>query len=139
MHRPPRAEPNPICNCHGTCGDNCLNFMLRTECVCGSGIKQKYQNCNQGPKCGNRRLQDHVQPFLQLGMGWGLKLMEDAPKGSLVGEYVGEVIDEATMEHRMQEQRRLHPHDNDVYMMELGAGLFVDAKDKGNPMRLINH
>ncbi|CAN0021837.1 unnamed protein product, partial [Choristocarpus tenellus] len=43
------------------------------------------------------------------------------------------------MEYRMQEQRRLHPNDNDVYMMELGAGLFVDAKEKGNLMRLINH
>ncbi len=32
-----------------------------------------------------------VAPFREEGMGWGLKLAEDLPKGSLVGEYVGEV------------------------------------------------
>lgn len=32
-----------------------------------------------------------VAPFREHGMGWGLKVAEDVPKGSLVGEYVGEV------------------------------------------------
>lgn len=32
-----------------------------------------------------------VAPFREPGMGWGLKVVEDLPKGSLVGEYVGEV------------------------------------------------
>lgn len=32
-----------------------------------------------------------MAPFREYGMGWGLKVMEDVPKGSLVGEYVGEV------------------------------------------------
>lgn len=39
----------------------------------------------------------------------------------------------------MSEQRRLHPNDGDFYIMELGQSLFVDAKEKGNLMRLINH
>lgn len=43
------------------------------------------------------------------------------------------------MEHRMSEQRRLRPNDGEFYIMELGHSLFVDAKEKGNLMRLINH
>ena len=50
-----------------------------------------------------------------------------------------QVIDEATVEHRMSEQRRLRPNDGEFYIMELGQSLFVDAKEKGNLMRLINH
>ncbi|CAM9386698.1 unnamed protein product [Sphacelaria rigidula] len=72
-------------------------------------------------------------------MGWGLKLAQDVQKNALIGEYVGEVIDEATMEHRMSEQRRLRPYDGEFYMMELMTNLFIDAKNKGNLMRLINH
>ncbi|CAM9679213.1 unnamed protein product, partial [Hapterophycus canaliculatus] len=142
--RPPRMDPTPVCNCTGSvCGDSCLNAMLRTECVCGNGIRAKYQNCKQGAKCGNRRIQNRVvakvAPFREHGMGWGLKVAEDVAKGSLLGEYVGEVIDEAMVEHRMAEQRRLRPKDGEFYIMELGQSLFVDAKEKGNLMRLINH
>ncbi|CAN0404575.1 unnamed protein product [Scytosiphon promiscuus] len=43
------------------------------------------------------------------------------------------------VEHRMAEQRRLRPKDGEFYIMELGQSLFVDAKEKGNLMRLINH
>lgn len=32
-----------------------------------------------------------VVPFREPGMGWGLKVAEDVPKNTLVGEYVGEV------------------------------------------------
>lgn len=39
----------------------------------------------------------------------------------------------------MAEQRRLRPKDGEFYIMELGQSLFVDAKEKGNLMRLINH
>ncbi|CBJ25830.1 conserved unknown protein [Ectocarpus siliculosus] len=142
--KPPRVDPTPACNCsEGVCGDSCLNAMLRTECVCGNGIRAKYQNCKLGAGCGNRRLQNRVNakvaPFREAGMGWGLKVAVDVPKGSLIGEYVGEVIDEAMVEHRMAEQRRLRPNDGEFYIMELGQSLFIDAKEKGNLMRLINH
>lgn len=50
-----------------------------------------------------------------------------------------QVIDEKMVEHRMAEQRRLRPKDGEFYIMELGQSLFVDAKEKGNLMRLINH
>ena len=32
-----------------------------------------------------------VETFREPGMGWGLRVAEDVSKGSLVGEYVGEV------------------------------------------------
>jgi SET domain-containing protein len=33
-------------------------------------------------------------------MGWGLRALEDVPRGALVIEYVGEVISEAQMKVR---------------------------------------
>ncbi len=57
----------------------------------------------------------------------------------LLARSAPQVIDEKMVEHRMAEQRRLRPSDGEFYIMELGLGLFVDAKEKGNLMRLINH
>lgn len=32
-----------------------------------------------------------VAPFREHGMGWGLKVVKDVPKNTLIGEYIGEV------------------------------------------------
>lgn len=42
-------------------------------------------------------------------MGWGLKAAEDIECGSLVMEYVGEVIDHQEVQRRMQYQRTYTP------------------------------
>lgn len=48
----------------------------------------------------------------------------------------GEVIDNAEMQRRMEEQRLLGQHH--FYIMELGPGLFIDAHKRGNFARLLN-
>jgi hypothetical protein len=35
-------------------------------------------------------------------------------------EYIGEVIDEQTMQARMTNQRKFTPNDHDFYIMQLG-------------------
>lgn len=48
----------------------------------------------------------------------------------------GEVISHGECERRMQvAKQKGEPH---FYMMELGPGLIIDARDKGNVARLIN-
>jgi SET domain-containing protein len=41
-----------------------------------------------------------LQTFKEPGMGWGARTVEPVTSGSLVIEYIGEVIDEAEMEVR---------------------------------------
>lgn len=57
-----------------------------------------------GPNCGNRHFTNkeyvQLQTFKEPGMGWGARTVEPVTSGSLVIEYIGEVIDEAEMEVR---------------------------------------
>lgn len=47
-------------------------------------------------KCGNRLVQQGITVNLQVFMtpekGWGLRTLEDIPKGTFVCEYVGEIV-----------------------------------------------
>ena len=79
----------------GTCGDMCENRQTMFECL-GSV-------CH--PDCQNQRLQKRQYPRLELfktadGRGWGLRALEDIPKGSLVQEYIGEVLSTDDFEQR---------------------------------------
>lgn len=48
----------------------------------------------------------------------------------------GEVVSDVECQRRMQAAKQTgEPH---FYMMELGPGLIIDARDKGNIARLIN-
>jgi SET domain-containing protein len=93
------------CCCTTDCDDQCLNRVSKIEC-CEMGSSSL---CGLGRKtCSNRQFANrsyvNVQPFrvihftreghfLQEGsMGWGLRALEDVSQGSLVIEYVGEVI-----------------------------------------------
>ena len=80
-----------------------------------------------------------VKPFQEGEMGWGLKTVDLVQKGTLVIEYLGEVIDENEMRSRMHYQRTFTPRDHDFYIMELNNGVYVDGKRKGNLSRFINH
>ena len=110
-----------------------------------SKSKEKWSNCKCGPgACGNRQIglrQGTVKllPFLEEGMGWGLKTLEDLAAGQLVREYVGEVLTEAMLEARMAEHARTNPNDVNMYVMELENGIYLDARQKGNVSRFINH
>ena len=128
------------------CGSNCLNRTLFVECYDIPG-KKSDQICNVSHicsgDCGNRQFQKRhyvkVKPFIEGNMGWGLKTVDSVKKGTLVIEYLGEVIDEEEMNARMHYQRTFTPRDHDFYIMELENGLYVDGKRKGNLSRFINH
>ena len=128
------------CECVGFCGEECLNRVLYIEC---SGKENGKSNCNVGQDCGNRQLTQRkhkktkVQP--EQGRGWGLALLENARKGDLITEYIGEVIDPKEKERRLEEWTKDHPNDPNFYVMSLGSDWFIDARLEGNFSRFINH
>ena len=69
-------------------------------------------------------------------MGFGLRAKEEIREGSLVLEYIGEVIDTAEMRRRMENQRKFAPNDHDFYIMELDGGVYVDGKNAGKYLLL---
>jgi hypothetical protein len=135
------VQPRPItetCTCKDFCGDDCLNRILRVECY-----NSKDSNCEVGSKCGNRQFlnKEHIKmkPVQEPGMGWGCRAMENVRRGTLVIEYVGEVIDMHEMRDRMTRQRIETPQDRDFYIMELDEGYYIDGKRRGSLSRFINH
>ena len=105
--------------------------------------QDKWTICKNGPNCGNRAIQRRgvvkVQPFIQEGMGWGLKTLEDVKAGTLIREYMGEVVDDQILAERMHSHSKHRPGDNNHYVMEMANGLYLDAREKGNVSRFINH
>ena len=138
---PPVHDHDICCDCTDFCGDRCMNRILRFEC--SSGKSKQSQTCKVGAHCSNRALQDkryaEVEVFREPNMGWGLKAKEFVASGTLVIEYVGEIIDYAEVTRRMSAQCSERPNDKDFYIMELDTDLYVDGKYKGNCSRYINH
>ena len=54
--------------------------------------------------CHNRVLQHGISVRLQVfrvyGMGWGIRALQNIPKGSFICEYVGEIISDSEAETR---------------------------------------
>jgi hypothetical protein len=140
-NRPKKPPPHgESCQCAGRCGEDCMNRMLMMECH-GEG---KHSNCAVGGNdCGNRSLGKRqytkCKPKREQGKGWGLVAMGSVKKGELVQEYMGDVIDEATKESRLEEWTKEHPNDPNFYIMALPAGWYIDARHEANLSRFINH
>ena len=66
-------------------------------------------------------------------------MQEDVKKGDLIIEYIGEVINEKTKEERLNAWAKEHPNDPNFYIMGLGKGWYVDARNEANLARFINH
>uniref|UniRef100_A0A0D9XCB9 Histone-lysine N-methyltransferase n=1 Tax=Leersia perrieri TaxID=77586 RepID=A0A0D9XCB9_9ORYZ len=69
--------------------------------------------------------------------GNGVIAEEDIKKGEFVIEYVGEVIDDRTCEQRLWKMKRLG--DTNFYLCEVSSNMVIDATNKGNMSRFINH
>mmetsp|Transcript_16690 Transcript_16690/g.31623 ORF Transcript_16690/g.31623 Transcript_16690/m.31623 type:complete len:775 (-) Transcript_16690:249-2573(-) len=151
--RPKRHPPSSeCCQCipkeNGiTCDEHCMNRLLGIECI-GNGAKKSgqnnpYWNCNYGQECGNRQLGNRLfakcKPKREKGKGWGLITLEKVKKGNVIQEYVGEIIDEATKRERLRKWSNEHPNDPNFYVMSLESGWYIDAREKGNLSRFINH
>jgi hypothetical protein len=98
---------------------NCLMFLLN--------LLQLTHNCTV---CSERyvTLRFYIYIYKQL------YLPDD-----LVQEYVGDVIDTATMKQHMAQWHVDHPNDFNFYIMALGGGWYIDARERGGLSRFINH
>lgn len=52
---------------------------------------------------------------------------------------MGDVIDECTKKKRLADWAKQNPTDPNYYIMQLEPGWFIDARERGNFSRFINH
>ncbi|KAL6971236.1 hypothetical protein U1Q18_030917 [Sarracenia purpurea var. burkii] len=116
-------------------------------------IKECWYKCGCGKKCGNRVVQRGITVNLQVfmtskGKGWGLRTLEDLPKGAFICEYVGEIV---TNMELFERNTQMSGKDRHTYPVLLDAdwgsegilkdeeALCLDATNYGNVARFINH
>lgn len=82
------------------------------------------------------------------GKGWGLRSLQDLPKGAFVCEYVGEILTNMELYERNQQssgsERHTYPVILDADWASEGLlkdeeALCLDATFNGNVARFINH
>lgn len=125
------------CNCMpddaSPCGDSdCMNRACQIECNV---------ECKAMDKCQNQRFQRRSNVKLELknfdSKGWGLLALETIPKDTFLIEYVGEVI--VADEFQLRFNRTIQQKEKNFYFLTMGNGLYLDAGNKGNLARFINH
>ncbi|XP_017440522.1 histone-lysine N-methyltransferase SUVR4 isoform X2 [Vigna angularis] len=127
--------------------ERCKGHMVRKF------IKECWRKCGCDMLCMNRIVQRGIACKLQVfltreGKGWGLRTLEDLPKGTFVCEYIGEILTNMELYDRI-----MHESGNDrhTYPVTLDAdwgsekglkdeeALCLDATYNGNVGRFINH
>lgn len=120
-------SPNPC-----SFGTGCINRDLCVEC----GL-----DCPAGDACQNRMFSNcqyaPVKPVLTPHCGWGLAASENIKEGDFVIEYVGDVIDEAELQVRIQKMQM--NQDKNFYFLAVEGQLYIDAGPRGNHARFMNH
>ncbi|XP_047739187.1 uncharacterized protein LOC108666567 [Hyalella azteca] len=136
---PCAAESQP-CNCRRPqdaaalgCGDDCINRMMFIEC--------SPQTCPIGDRCSNQRIQRHqslscLMRFMTPNKGWGIKVTQPIKTGTIILEYVGEVVSEKEFKLRMQ---TTYANDTHHYCLNLDRGLVIDGHRMGGDCRFVNH
>ncbi|KYQ92214.1 SET domain-containing protein [Tieghemostelium lacteum] len=125
------------CNCFeqgddgDNCGEECLNRKSFYECIDG--------HCDLNEQCQNQRFQRKqyadLHPFSAGPKGWGLKTKQPIKKDQFVVEYCGEVISKNTCMDRMTAAE----NEKFFYFLTLDSKECIDATNKGNISRFINH
>ncbi|KAK3856875.1 hypothetical protein Pcinc_036828 [Petrolisthes cinctipes] len=142
------------CSSSKSCCPHQMNAMvafnrygkLKQQVSLGTPIYECNNLCKCGPDCVNRVVQKGRTVGLCIfrtgnSRGWGVKAMENIKRGSLVTEYVGEVI---TSE---EAERRGHIYDAQgcTYLFDLDYNkgdqnpYTIDAAKCGNVSHFINH
>lgn len=116
-----------------TLNSQCLNRDLNIECGA---------NCSTGSLCQNRLFQKkqyaNVQVQLASGKGHGLFATEDLfTIGTFISEYVGQILDKETFQSRAQKYDK--EEEKHFYFMHINSDLIIDARQKGNFSRFMNH
>ncbi|KAE9619044.1 putative histone-lysine N-methyltransferase chromatin remodeling SET family [Lupinus albus] len=116
-------------------------------------IKECWRKCGCDMQCGNRVVQRGLTCKLQVfltgeGKGWGVRALEELPKGSYVCEYAGEILTNTELYERTV---RIGGNEKHTYPVTLDAdwgsegvlkdeeALCLDATFNGNVARFINH
>ncbi|KAL5712023.1 [histone H3]-lysine(4) N-trimethyltransferase [Ranunculus cassubicifolius] len=116
-------------------------------------IKECWIKCGCDKQCGNRVVQRGISHRLEVFLtpadkGWGVRTVEDLPKGAFVCEYVGEILTNIELYNRNQESNGTEKHtypmllDADWYAedrLEDEEALCLDGTHFGNIARFINH
>lgn len=116
------------------CGsDECLNRLMMLEC--------RPDTCPAKDLCRNQRFRKREYavcvPFRTENAGWGLRTTQDIKKGDFVIEYVGELIDEAECQRRMELMRE--QGDTNFYFLTIDKERIIDAGPAANHARFMNH
>ncbi|XLR67272.1 hypothetical protein S83_017944 [Arachis hypogaea] len=128
------------------CSEPCKGHLRRKF------IKECWSKCGCGKKCGNRVVQRGITCNLQVfltseGKGWGLRTLEDLPKGAFVCEFVGEILTVKELHERSlkypKNRKYTYPILLDADWESGGVGdkeaLCLYAASYGNAARFINH
>ncbi|XP_017215213.1 probable inactive histone-lysine N-methyltransferase SUVR2 [Daucus carota subsp. sativus] len=115
-------------------------------------IKECWYKCGCSKGCGNRVVQRGITANLQVFMtpgekGWGLRTLENLPKGAFVCEYVGEIVTNSELYDRNKQsagEKHTYPVllDSDwgsEGVLKDEEALCLDATYYGNIARFINH
>lgn len=116
-------------------------------------IKECWWKCGCNKQCGNRVVQRGISCKLEVfmtpdGRGWGLRTLQDLPKGAFVCEYVGEVLTIAELYERVRDSLDPDKYSNPVLLdadwrskgrLKADDALCLDATNYGNVGRFINH
>ncbi|XP_057423274.1 histone-lysine N-methyltransferase SUVR4 isoform X3 [Lotus japonicus] len=116
-------------------------------------IKECWRKCGCNMQCGNRVVQRGLRCKLQVfvteqGKGWGVRALEDLPKGCFVCEYAGEILTNTELYERVLlnsgNDRHTYPVTLDADWGSEGVlvdeeALCLDATYNGNVARFINH
>ncbi|KAL5205606.1 hypothetical protein ABZP36_033815 [Zizania latifolia] len=134
-----RIEDDGIfCSCTPSAGSS---VTCDKDCQCGMLFSCCSSACKCENKCANKSFQHRTLRKTKLIMtekcGYGVVAEEDINKGEFVIEYVGEVIDDRTCEQRLWKMKR--QGDTNFYLCEVSSNMVIDATNKGNMSRFINH
>ncbi|KAL3649787.1 hypothetical protein CASFOL_006190 [Castilleja foliolosa] len=116
-------------------------------------IKECWRKCGCKMDCGNRVVQRGISRKLQVfltsgGKGWGLRPLEEIPKGAFICEYVGEILTNMELYERNTKTNNDGKHAYPVLLdadwategvLKDEEALCLDATNFGNVARFINH
>ncbi|KAI6239389.1 Chondroitin-glucuronate 5-epimerase [Aphelenchoides fujianensis] len=129
-------DVEPACRCSGlekrpcASGSTCENRAMLVEC----------HECRHGERCHNQRFQRRKYTRTEVraagAKGFGLFAVEEIPRGALILEFVGEIIDFLEFKSRMEAAAATGQH---LYFMQRDAVTAIDATECGNSGRFINH
>lgn len=137
----PKSFKGCTCKSATACHQNqcvCVSFGrecdpdLCKSCGVGNAPRQARACCNAGLRLGLRYRTVAGRSEIH---GWGVYAGEDIPKNALIGEYLGEVIQENEAEKR----GRVYDEMNYSFLFNITANFAIDSTRLGSKLKYCNH